>query len=345
MTTAPIGILATGSYVPGQVVTNAELAQRFDVTTEWIERKTGILTRRYADEAEATSDLAHRAAVRALAQADLRPDELTYIIVATTTGDHPLPPTASLLQERLGAWQAGCFDLNVACSGFVYGLAVAAGLLATAHGGRALVVGADIWSRFIDPSDRATAVLLSDGAGAAVLGSVPAGQGILGTDLTGYGDLSSLLVVPAGGSSRPASQETVENREHVLHMRGREVSEFALTKVPTAVKDVLAQAGVTPAEVDHFVPHQANGALLDRLTGLLDLENARTHRTVACYGNSGAASIAVTLDEAHRESALRPGDLVLLAGFGGGMATGTCLLRWSAQLSARTTDSERKDES
>ncbi|WP_158891498.1 3-oxoacyl-ACP synthase III family protein [Amycolatopsis anabasis] len=330
MVSQSIGILATGSYVPETEITNADLAPGLDVTTEWIERKTAIRTRRYAAPSEATSDLAIRAATNALDQIGLPADRIDYLIVPTSTGDAPLPPTSCLVQAALGARRAACFDLNIACSGFVYGLAVAQGLVANRPGSHALVVAADIWSRFIDPNDRGTTVLLADAAGAAVVGPVPDGYGILETDLLGYGDQADLLTVEAGGSRRPASHETVDEIGHVLRMRGREVTEFVLGNVPQAVKELLARAGVAREEVEHFVPHQANGVLLRTLAEQIGLENARTHLTVEEYGNSGVASMPVTLDQAHRSGALRDGELVLLSGFGGGMALGHCLLRWKA---------------
>ncbi|MEY7971908.1 3-oxoacyl-ACP synthase III family protein [Saccharomonospora xinjiangensis] len=328
------GILATGSSVPATEVTNDDLAPRFEVTPDWIERKTMIRSRRYAAPGEATSDLAIAAATEALERMGLPAEWLDYVIVATSTPDAPLPPTSCLVQRALGAHHAACFDINIACSGFVYALAVARGLLSSRPGAYALVVGADVWSRFIDPHDRSTTVLLSDGAGAAVLGPVPGPYGIVETDLISHGELSDLLVVEAGGSRRPASHETVDEVGHVLRMRGRDVTEFALGTVPQTVKELLARAGVRAEEIDHFVPHQANGVLLGKLGERLGLDNATTHLTVGEYGNSGAASMAVTLDHAARTGDLKDGELVLLTGFGGGMAVGNCLLRWTTEVTA-----------
>ncbi|MDA3647926.1 beta-ketoacyl-ACP synthase 3 [Saccharopolyspora indica] len=327
-----IGVLATGSYVPAWEMTNAELAPRFDVTPEWIERKTMISARRYAAADEAASDLALHAARNAIEQAGIGPDRLDYIVVATSTGDAPLPPVACLLQDALRARRAAAFDINIACSGFVYALAVARSLIAERPGGHALVVATDVWSRFTDPGDRGTSVLLADGAGAAVIGPVGAG-GIVETELLTHGDQSDLLVVEAGGSRRPASHDTVDEVAHTLRMRGRAVTEFVTGQVPTTVKELLARAGVGPEEVSHFIPHQANGVLLTGLADQLGLVNAQTHLTVERYGNSGAASLPVTLDEAHRAGHLRSGDLVLLVGFGGGMSVGASLLAWNAEVS------------
>lgn len=329
-----IGILGTGSYLPKLEVTNADIADRFGVTPEWIERKTRILSRRYVAPDEAASDLAVAASDNALAQAGLTAADLDYIVVSTTTGDHPLPPTACLVQNAIDAHRAACFDINIACSGFVYALAVARGLLATGPGRHALVIATDVYSRFIDNDDRSTAVLLGDGAGAVVVGDVPGSSGILDVDLRGHGDAYRLLVIEAGGSREPASVSTVEEKAHFLRMRGREVTEFVHGCVPDAIGALLDRAGVPVADVAHFVPHQANGVLLESLVEMAGLGGARTHLTLDRYGNLGSASIPVTLDEAVRSGAVADGDLVLLCGFGGGMATGTCLLRWGSPQGA-----------
>lgn len=324
-----IGIVGTGAYLPAHEITNETLAARFDVTTEWIEHKTRIRTRRYAAPTEATSDLAVCAAVSALDQADLAPEQIDYLIVATSTADFRVPPTACVVQKALGAGRAACFDLNIACSGFVYALGVARSLVALSSNTHALVIAADIWSRFIDPQDRSTAVLIGDGAGAAVIGPVPAEYGIIDVDLRAHGDDFELLIVPAGGSRCPTTHDTVERGGHFLKMRGREVTEFVMRRVPGALHDLLVRAHVPPDAVDHFVPHQANGTMLCNLATNLGLPRARMHLTVERYGNVGCASIPVTLDEVSRSGALRAGDFVLMAGFGSGMALGACLLRWS----------------
>lgn len=330
MATAPIGILATGSYLPKKEVGNEEIAPRFGVTPEWIERKTMIRARRAAAPWEAASDLAIQACTHALAQAGLPAERVDHLVVATSTGDFAVPPTSCVVQSAIGATRAACLDVNVACSGFVYGLAVAQGLVALRPGTLALVVASDVWSRFTNPNDRSTSVLLGDGAGAAVVGAVAAPSGIVDVHLRGHGDAGDLLVVEAGGSRRPASVESVRDGGHYLAMKGRAVTEFVLDSLPKVVGDVLARAGVRPDEVDHFVPHQANGVLLHGLFERLGLTNATHHVTVDRYGNLGAASIPVTLDDANGAGSLHDGDLVLLVGFGGGMAVGTCLLRWGS---------------
>ncbi|MFF5173135.1 3-oxoacyl-ACP synthase III family protein [Micromonospora sp. NPDC000089] len=325
-----IGVLGTGSYLPKRVVDNDEMASLVGVTAEWIERKTHIRCRRFAAPDEAASDLAVVAARRALEQAGLPAERIDFVIVATSTGDSPQPPTAHLVQHLVGASGAACLDLNVVCSGFVYGLAVARGLMSTRPGSHALVIGADVYSRILDFSDRRTAVLFGDGAGAAVLGPVPAGFGILDVELLSSGAERGLIHVEAGGSRRPASRETVEAGEHFFRMRGREVREFVAQRVPGALSDLLGRCGLTSGEINHFVPHQANGVMVDDLVKATDLTGARTHRTVERFGNTGSASVGVTLDAANREGALLTGDTVLLAAFGGGMAIGACIVRWFA---------------
>jgi acetoacetyl-CoA synthase len=325
-----IGILGTGSYLPKDVVSNDDLRGLVrDVTPEWIERKTLIRERRWATPREATSDLAVQAAEKAMAQAGVGADDLGYVIVSTSTGDSPLPPTACLVQDAIGAYDAACFDVNTACAGFVYGLELARSLVATRPGAHALVVAADVYSRILDLTDRRTAVLLGDGAGAAVVGAVPASYGVIDADLAARGDAHGLIWVEAGGSRVPPSAETVRDGGHFLRMNGRGVREFVLDNVPPMLAGLLARTGTSGRDVDHFFPHQANGVLLGELVDKCDLPRARTHLTLEKYGNVGSASIPIALDEAHRAGSLRDGELVLLAGFGAGMSMGSCLLRWT----------------
>lgn len=323
-----LGILATGAYVPKEEISNAEVAARAGTTPEWIESKTQITGRRYAAPTEATSDLAAKAARRALEAAGLTPDDLDYLIVSTGTGDSPQPPTSYVVQDLLEARNAACFDINVACSGFVYGMELARGLLVARPRARALIVATEIYSRFADFSDRRTSVLLGDGAGAAVVGLVPAPYGVLALELASRGDAHPLIRIVAGGSRVPASHETVRAGGHYVKMDGRGVSEFVLSQVPGALARLVERAGFRLDQVDHFVPHQPNGVLLTRLVEAAGLVNARTHRTVERYANMGSASLAVTLAEAVPE--FRTGELVLVAGFGGGMGIGAALLRWGA---------------
>ncbi|MEU0602268.1 ketoacyl-ACP synthase III [Streptomyces sp. NPDC006393] len=325
-----IGILSTGSYLPKNEVGNEEVAERVGVTAEWIERKTQIRSRRYAAEHEATSDLAVRAGERALTQAGLTAQQIDYIIVSTSTGDFPQPPTSYLVQHGLGAYGAACFDVNVVCSGFVYALSLAHSLVTVRPHARVLVIGADVYSRILDFTDRRTAILFADGAGAAVVGAVPKPYGIIATDLSSRGDAHHLIRVEAGGSRRPASAATLAAGDHFFRMDGRGVRDFVAEHVPPALLALADRAGVDIGAVDHFVPHQANGVMLADVVERAGLTAARTHRTLIRYGNVGSASVPVALDEANRTGALSPGDLVLLAGFGGGMSIGASLLTWGA---------------
>lgn len=328
MTQSSIGILGTGSYLPKMEVTNEEIASRVDVTPEWIERKTQIRTRRFAAPTQATSDLGAAAGFEALKQSGLSAGQIDYLIVSTSTPDSPQPPTANVIQHKLEAHNAACFDINVVCSGFVYGLTMARALLALKPGAHALVIAADLYSRFLNFDDARTAVLLGDGAGAAVVGQVPGSYGIVDSLLLSCGDERNLIRIDAGGSRTPASHETVDAGAHFFTMHGRGVRDFVLEHVPRALADLLARTRARPSQIDHFVPHQPNGNMLDELDEALTFTNAQTHRTLEEFGNVGSASVPVTLDAANRSGALERGDLVLLAGFGGGMSIGATLVRW-----------------
>jgi acetoacetyl-CoA synthase len=323
----PIGVLGTGSYLPARVVGNDEVAGPAGVDADWIERRTGIRTRHRAAPHEATSDLAARASTAALDAAGIRADELSYLVVATSTPDQPQPATACFVQDLIGARRAACFDLNAVCSGFLFGLASTARLLGGE--GYGLVVGADVYSRILDPADRRTAVLFGDGAGAAVLGPVPDGHGVLEVLLRSDGANSGLIGVPAGGSRRPASAETLAEGAHWFRMQGHEVRDYVAEHVPALLHEALDAAGLTAADVDHFVPHQPNGLMLADLAGRMGMAD-RVRLTVRDYANTGAAAVPITLDHTARGIGVHPGQHVLLTAFGGGMSMGAAVLRWSA---------------
>jgi 3-oxoacyl-(acyl-carrier-protein) synthase III len=324
-----VGILGTGSYVPERVVTNEELATFVrDADPEWVVRKTLIKTRRFAADHEATSDLAIVAAHRALVDARITADRVDYLIVATSTGDSPQPPTSALVQRAIGATNAACFDINVVCAGYVYALQLARSLVIADPQTVVLVVAADIYSRILDFDDRRTAVLFGDGAGASVVGAVPSGQGILDVELVTRGDAQGLIHVEAGGSRRPTSPETIADGGHWFRMNGRGVRDFVLEGVPPVLETLLKRAGLETEDVHHFVPHQANGMMIRELVSAAGLEEAHTHLVVDRYGNTGSASVPIALDEAARSGAVKDGDIVLLAAFGGGMAVGAMVLRW-----------------
>lgn len=322
-----IGILGTGAYVPDRIVSNDEVSAAAAVDDAWIVRKTDIRERRWAAPDQATSDLATAAGRAALESAGISADQLTVIVVATSTPDRPQPPTAAYVQHNLGAAGAAAFDVNAVCSGEVFALSAAEGVLAR-HGGHALVIGADLYSRILNPADRRTVVLFGDGAGAMVLGPGGRGARIRHLTLHTFGELTDLIQVPAGGSRLPCDQAALDAGLQYFTMDGRGVRSFVEDRLPYLTKQFLHDAGVVPDDISHFVPHQANGVLLDTVFAGLALPNATMHRTLTRYGNTGAASIPITLDEAARAGAFSPGDLVLLAGFGGGMAAGFALVEW-----------------
>ncbi|MEU4419345.1 ketoacyl-ACP synthase III [Actinoplanes sp. NPDC024001] len=324
-----VGILGTGSYLPARVVSNVDLLDLVpDADPEWVSRKTLIEARRFAAPDEAASDLAANAARSALERAGVTAAEIDYIIVSTSTGDSPQPPTSNLVQHAIGATRAACFDVNAVCAGFVFALSVANGLIGANPGALVLVIASDIYSRILDFGDRRTAVLFGDGAGAAVVGAVPEGYGIIDMELASRGEASDLIYVKGGGSRLPASPETVADGDHYFRMNGRGVRDFVATQVPPALDGLLRRADLKAEDVDHFVPHQANGIMLQELVEAAGFQDAHTHLTLPWYGNVGSASLPVTLDDAARNGSLRDGELVLLAGFGGGMSLGACLLRW-----------------
>ncbi|MEV7192569.1 ketoacyl-ACP synthase III [Streptomyces sp. NPDC093510] len=326
-----ITVLGTGAYVPERIVSSDEVGAPAGVDGDWIIRKTKIRQRRWAAPGQATSDLAVAAGRTALEAAGLSAGDLSLIVVATSTPDRPQPPTAAYVQQQLGAMSAAAFDVNAVCSGSVFALSVAASMLAR-RGGHALVIGADVYSRILDPTDRRTVILFGDGAGAMVLGTGPgprgAGARIRHIALHTFGELSDLIEVPAGGSRRPADRAALDDGAQYFAMQGREVRRFVVEQLPQLTKEFLHEAGVAAEDIAHFVPHQANGVMLD--TGLEDLvlPRATTHLTLETYGNTGSASVPITLDAAARRGAFRTGDLVLLAGFGGGMSAGFALLQW-----------------
>jgi len=321
------GILGTGAYVPQRVVTNDEVGAAAGVDDAWITSKTAIRERRWAAPGQATSDLATAAGRAALQAAGITADQLTSIVVATSTPDRPQPPTAAYVQRNLGAQDAAAFDINAVCSGEVFALTAVEGILAR-RGGHALVIGADLYSRILNPLDRRTVVLFGDGAGAMVLGPTGGRARIRHTAQHTFGDLSALIEVPAGGSRLPIDQGVLDQGLQYFTMDGRAVRRFVEDRLPQLTKQFLHEAGVAPDDITHFVPHQANGVMLDTVFETMALSRATMHLTLGRYGNTGAASIPITLDEAARAGAFAPGDLILLAGFGGGMAAGFALVQW-----------------
>ncbi|WP_327305617.1 ketoacyl-ACP synthase III [Streptomyces sp. NBC_01298] len=322
-----VGILGTGSCLPSHVVTNDEVGAPAGVDGEWILSKTGIRNRRWAKPDEATSDLAIAAGRAALEQAGIRGSELSLVIAATSTPDSPQPPTAALVADGLGAGSGTtAFDLNAVCSGFIFALTTAERIIRNT-GGYALVVGADVYSRILNPEDRRTTILFGDGAGAVVIGPSE-GRTLLSARLAGFSSEHELIGVPAGGSRLPVTEDTLRDGLHYFTMNGRAVRDFVAEMVAPAISAFLADNGVSAADIAHFVPHQANGRMIDDLADRIGIPRERTRSTYEEYGNTGSASVPVTLDHAVHTVEMKDGDLVLLAAFGGGMAMGLVLLRW-----------------
>jgi 3-oxoacyl-[acyl-carrier-protein] synthase III len=336
---AGVVVAGWGHALPVHRVTNDDLAQNLDTSDEWIVDRTGIRERRVSGAGESTAPLAVSASRAALDRAGLGAADVDIVVVATSTPERLIPATAAIVAAELGI-TAGAFDLNAACAGFVYGLTTTAALIGQGLAHTALVVGADTLTRFTDPDDRATAVLFGDAAAALVLGGTgtsaragatgpgPAAPGLVSCDLVGDPGGIDLLVVPAGGSARPASAATVAAREHYLQMDGREVFRRAVRAVAASVDRTLARAGCKPDDVAWFVPHQANARIVDAVLPRVGIPPERTVSNVDRFGNTSAASIPLALAEEADGERLAAGDLVLVSGFGAGLTVGTALWRW-----------------
>jgi 3-oxoacyl-[acyl-carrier-protein] synthase-3 len=328
MSEISVGILGTGKYVPERRLTNQELEQMVDTNDEWIVTRTGIRERRIAAPEQATSDLAYEASVRALETAGITADQLDLIIVATITPDMFFPSTACILQEKLGAKKAAAFDLSAACSGFIYGLANATGFIKMGMYRYILVVGAECLSRITDYTDRNTSILFGDGAGAVVLGQVPEGRGFKSFKLGADGSGGELLRLCGGGSRLPSTEQTVTERRHYIEMNGRDVFKFAVRIMGSAAEEALSMAGLSKADIDLLVPHQANIRIIQSALERLDLTEDKAMINLDRYGNVSAASIPLALAEAAEEGRLKEGDCVVLVGFGGGLTWGASVLIW-----------------
>lgn len=322
------GILGLGTYVPEKILTNEELEKMVDTSDQWIVSRTGIRERRLAGPGQATSDLALEAAGRALADAGLEPGEIDLIIVSTNTPDSLFPAAACIVQDRLGAVNAGAFDLLAGCTGFLYGLSVAQGFVVSGMYKKVLVIGAEILSRIVDWEDRNTCVLFGDGAGAAVVGPVSGGYGLIHTRLGADGSGGQHLCVPAGGSRIPASRETVEQRLHYARMNGREVFKFAVRACGDGSLEALAAAGLTVKDVDFLIPHQANIRIIEAAAKRLELPMEKVLVNVDRFGNTSTASIPMALEEAYSQGRIKDGDNILMAAFGAGLTWAVAIMRW-----------------
>lgn len=319
----------TGSYLPERKLTNAELTRMVDTSDEWIVSRTGIRERRIAAPDQASSDLATAAAKNALEAAGIEAGDLDLIIVATLSPDHMFPSTAGLVQRNLKAVKAAAFDLEAACTGFIYALTVGDQFIKTGKYSRILVIAAEVLSRFINYEDRNTCVLFGDGAGAVVLVPSEDGKrGIISTHLYNDGSMADLLIAPAGGSRMPVDEEAIAKRLNTVKMSGNKVFRIAVRKLSEVVDEVLEVNGLKEEDIDFLVPHQANLRIIMATAKKLKLPMEKVVITVDRHGNTSAASVPLALDEAVRSGRINPGDLVLLEAFGGGLTWGAALVRW-----------------
>jgi 3-oxoacyl-[acyl-carrier-protein] synthase III len=323
-----ISITGIGAYAPARVLTNDDLSEMMDTSDEWIVERTGIRERRIAGDEQALSDLALPAAREALEQAGVPGPEVDLIIVATVTPDMAFPSAGAIIADELGADDAGAYDLSAGCTGFMYAIAQAYGMLAAGLANRALVVGGDVLSRILDWSDRRTAVLFGDGAGAVVLQRVSEG-GFLGFELGADGSGGPQLFLPAGGSREPASAETVAEHKHFVQMNGREVFKFATRVLVSSAQKVLAECGKSVDDVDVYIPHQANVRIMDHAAEKLGIPREKMVVNVDRYGNTSSGSIPLALADAQADGRLQDGALVLMTGMGAGLTWGSGLIEWT----------------
>ncbi len=308
-----VGFIGTGHYVPPKILTNHDLEKMVDTNDEWIRTRTGIEERRIADDNINTSDMAYYAALAALEDADVKPEELDLILVATVTPDTPFPSVACMLQEKLGATKAAAMDVSAACAGYMYGIITAKQFIETKAYEKVLVIGVEKLSKIVDWNDRSTCVLFGDGAGAAVLGEVSEGRGILSFEL---------------GSDGTGGKYLYQNPNEYIFMNGREVFKFAVRKMPEASVNVIEKIGLNKEDVDYLIPHQANIRIMEAARERLGIPEERMNTSIRKYGNTSAASIGIALSESAKDGSIKDDDLIVMVGFGGGLTWGAVAVRW-----------------
>jgi len=322
------GILGTGHSYPKGILTNADLEKMVETSDEWITSRTGIKQRRKAAPEEYTSQFAVRASREAIERAGIDVSEIDLILCATVTPDQILPATACLIQAELGAHKAAAMDIVAACSGFLYGLSMANSMIRDGQTKYALVIGAEILTRYVDYTDRATCVLFGDGAGAAVVGPVEPDRGILASRIRSDGRYEEQLFAPGGGTKHGFTAETIAAGDHFFKMKGNELFKVAVRSMTDISREVLDDAGLKPDDVDLFIPHQANQRITDAVANKLDVEDARVYSNIAQHGNTSSASIPIALDECVEAGRVKEGDIILMASFGGGVTWGGTVMRW-----------------
>jgi 3-oxoacyl-[acyl-carrier-protein] synthase-3 len=323
-----VGISGVGAYIPEHIVTNADLEKIVDTTNEWIIARSGIRERRIAPPEMATSDFAVIAAKQAIADAGITAADIDLVIVATNTPDMIFPATACLVQDQIGAKNAGAFDLAAGCTGFMYAFVVGSQFVSTGFCRNVLVIGSENLSKILNWKDRRTCVLFGDGAGAVVMSQAAPGSGILSQKLWSDGSGGHFLMQPAGGSRHPATHDTVENGMHYLHMKGRDIFKFAVRTTGKAAAEVLTAAGLKNTDIDYFIPHQANVRIIDAAAKRLGLPREKVLINVDRYGNTSTASMPIALTEALRDGKIKKGDHLLMVGFGAGLTWAAAVMKW-----------------
>jgi len=322
-----VKIIGTGSYIPTNVLTNNDLEKMVNTNDEWIITRTGIKERHIVKDNEITSDISSKAAMQALEDAKLRPEQLELIILATNSPDMIFPATACLVQDKIKAINAATFDMQAGCSGFVYGMITAWQFIVSGFYNNVLVIGAETLSKFVDWTDRNTCILFGDGAGAVVLKADKV-EGILSGYLKADGSGADLIKIPAGASKNPASHETVEQRLHYVKMKGNEVFKYAVKYMKRSTISALEKCNISVADVDCFIPHQANIRIISVVAKVLGIKKDKVYINLDKYGNTSAASVAIALDEAVRQGKIQNGDIVVLTAFGAGLTSGSIVIKW-----------------
>jgi 3-oxoacyl-[acyl-carrier-protein] synthase III len=323
-----VSIIGTGSYVPERVLTNRDLEQMVETSDEWIRTRTGIRERRIAAPDEATSDMSTKAALAAMQQADVAPEEIDLIIVATVTPDMFFPATACWVQKKIGAIHAACFDVSAACSGFLYAMEIAQQFISTHVYNTVLIIGADKLSSIVNWSDRNTCVLFGDGAGAAILRNRADSHGVIATHMGSDGDFTDILFMPGGGSRFPTTPENIHQSLNTIKMLGKETYKQAVTAMSKAADRALEAAGLKYDDIACVIPHQANMRIIEAIAHRMNLPIEKFYVNLEKYGNTSAAAVAIALDEAHRTGRFAIGDYILLVVFGGGLTWASSVIQW-----------------
>ena len=324
-----IGIRGMGYYVPENIFTNFDFEKIIDTSDEWIRTRTGIIERRFASKDQATSDLATEASLKAIKNAKINKEDVDMIILATTTADYIAQGAACIVQNKLGLKKIPCFDLNAACTGFIYGLEVAYSLVKSGLYKNILVIGAETLSRIVDMQNRNTCVLFGDGAAAAIVGEVEKGYGFLGFSIGAEGEDNMILKVPAGGSKKPNNEETIKNRENFVIMKGQDVFKFAVSTLPKVTSDALEKAKLKVNDLSMVFPHQANLRIIESAAKRMKFPLEKFYMNLSRYGNTSSASVGIALGEAIEKGLVKKGDNIALTGFGGGLTYGSTIIKWA----------------